>query len=158
MMFDAASQQDPSIDLKWAALVHDCSVQSELTEISLADCSRDDVQANRAAKKDAVDRMRPEELFARAFSAFERGVFEKEKTLVHCTLGMSRSVTVVIAYLVKTFGVTLDEATKFVKFQRSCANSRFQQQLKRYVQLINPRAALEEKWAHTKQEQQIQIV
>ncbi|KAE8355058.1 protein-tyrosine phosphatase-like protein [Aspergillus coremiiformis] len=38
--------------------------------------------------------------------------------LVHCTLGVSRSSSVVIAYLMRRFGIGLDEAWRFVKSRR----------------------------------------
>ena len=50
-----------------------------------------------------------------AFSFIEEAKRRGEKVLVHCHAGMSRSATVVIAYLMKYYGHTLDTAYEFVK-------------------------------------------
>jgi len=42
--------------------------------------------------------------------------------LVHCHMGVSRSATVVIAYLMKYFHMTHREAYNFVKKKRSVIN------------------------------------
>lgn len=54
--------------------------------------------------------------------------------LVHCNAGVSRSVSVVIAYLMKHYGMSFDEAFKFVKSKRSFVrpNVGFVEQLKLY--------------------------
>ena len=51
--------------------------------------------------------------------------------LVHCAAGISRSASVVIAYLMMTHGMTLDEAYQYVKSRRSIVqpNPGFMQQL-----------------------------
>lgn len=50
-----------------------------------------------------------------AFQFIEDAKFRGEKVLVHCHAGMSRSVTVIIAYLMKYYSHTLDSAYEFVK-------------------------------------------
>lgn len=54
--------------------------------------------------------------------------------LVHCQKGMSRSSTLVIAYLMKKFSVSYDDAYRFVKSIRPIVspNSGFRKQLKKY--------------------------
>ncbi|XP_071717002.1 dual specificity protein phosphatase 1-like [Rutidosis leptorrhynchoides] len=54
--------------------------------------------------------------------------------LVHCFLGKSRSVTIVVAYLMKKHGLSLSETLKFVKSKRDVAapNSGFMLQLQNY--------------------------
>lgn len=54
--------------------------------------------------------------------------------LVHCMAGVSRSATVVIAYLMKTQGMSMDQALDFVKERRPIIfpNYGFQRQLRQY--------------------------
>jgi protein-tyrosine phosphatase len=62
---------------------------------------------------------------------------QDQVVLVHCQQGRSRSVSVVIAYLVKFKNMTVEEALKFVQDQRPIAkpNYGFMQQLKEHFQL-----------------------
>jgi len=57
-----------------------------------------------------------------------------ECVLVHCHAGISRSATAVIAYMMKTRKMTLDQAERFVRSKRSiiCPNFSFMGQLKSY--------------------------
>ncbi|THH30111.1 hypothetical protein EUX98_g4080 [Antrodiella citrinella] len=56
------------------------------------------------------------------------------KVLVHCLMGISRSATVVCAYLVATTSMTASEAIDFVKAKRPiiCPNLGFRRQLETY--------------------------
>ncbi|KAL9237600.1 hypothetical protein vseg_012128 [Gypsophila vaccaria] len=58
--------------------------------------------------------------------------------LVHCFVGRSRSVTVVLAYLIKKRGMTLSEALELVKSKRPQAspNPGFIKQLQNYEQSL----------------------
>ena len=58
----------------------------------------------------------------------------KNKVLVFCKAGISRSATVVISYLMKTFSIPLDEALLFLKKKRPIIqpNNGFLKQLKEY--------------------------
>jgi len=59
---------------------------------------------------------------------------KKNKTLVHCAMGMSRSVSIVIAYLMRANAMSYEEAHATVKAGRNIANpnSGFITQLKQY--------------------------
>ncbi len=53
------------------------------------------------------------------------------RILVHCNLGISRSTTIILAYLMKTYYATLYEAFKFLRHRRPiiCPNMGFLRQL-----------------------------
>lgn len=57
---------------------------------------------------------------------------------VHCQMGVSRSASIVIAYAMKEFGWTLDEALKFVKARRQVVkpNPGFMRQLYEYEGIL----------------------
>ena len=59
---------------------------------------------------------------------------KKNKTLIHCAMGVSRSVSIAIAYLMRSRGLSFDEAFSLVKKNRhiACPNPGFILQLKQY--------------------------
>lgn len=62
--------------------------------------------------------------FDRCFKAIEEGI-QAGGVLVHCVAGMSRSATIVIAYIMKTKGLTLHQAFAHVKKCRPIAQPNF---------------------------------
>ena len=60
------------------------------------------------------------------------------QVLVHCQMGISRSGSTTISYLMREYGMSLSEATSFVKSRRSCVkpNTGFQKQLEFYQKII----------------------
>ena len=62
----------------------------------------------------------------------------KDKIFVHCAAGMSRSPTIVIAYIMWKKKLRLNEAIKFVKEKRSIIspNDNFMNQLKIFEELL----------------------
>ncbi|KAL6309305.1 protein-tyrosine phosphatase-like protein [Sparassis latifolia] len=60
---------------------------------------------------------------------------EKNAVLVHCFMGMSRSATVVCAYLIATTDMLPSDAVQFVRDRRSivCLNIGFRDQLETYA-------------------------
>lgn len=62
----------------------------------------------------------------------------KDKIFIHCAAGMSRSPTIVIAYIMWKRKLRLNEAIKFVKEKRSIIspNDNFMNQLKIFEELL----------------------
>ncbi len=63
--------------------------------------------------------------------------------LVHCKMGVSRSASVVLAYIMKEYGYSLEEAYDFVKQKRTCINPNegFRNQLATYESILNAHRA-----------------
>ena len=63
---------------------------------------------------------------------------------VHCLMGVSRSSTLVIAYLMARYNITRDEAFRYVKSKRPCIkpNKGFWLQLKQYELFLRRRRCL----------------
>lgn len=72
-------------------------------------------------------------------NAFIKDGQEKGACLVHCYGGVSRSATLVIAYLMKKYSISVDVAMQRVKNKRFCAcpNAGFLSQLKLYEAMKN---------------------
>ena len=78
-----------------------------------------------------------------AFCFIEEAKNRGEKVLVHCHAGMSRSVTVIIAYLMKYYHHTLESAFDFVKQRKQniSPNFSFMGQLIEYESVLKPSVA-----------------
>jgi protein-tyrosine phosphatase len=76
--------------------------------------------------------------FDQAFDFIEEARKKKENILIHCQLGISRSSTILIGYLIKYMGYTTETALEFLKSKRSSVhpNSGFREQLLSYEQTI----------------------
>ncbi len=76
----------------------------------------------------------------RAFAFIDEAKAANEKVLVHCHAGMSRSVTVVLAYLMKFEGFTLNNAYDYVKQKKSniSPNFSFMEQLVQFENSLRP--------------------
>ena len=60
-----------------------------------------------------------------AFAFIEEARLSGEKVIVHCHAGMSRSVTVVLSYLMKYYGYTFNSAYDYVKQKKSNISPNF---------------------------------
>ncbi|XP_047977972.1 dual specificity protein phosphatase 1-like isoform X1 [Salvia hispanica] len=70
--------------------------------------------------------------------------------LVHCFLGRSRSVTIIIAYLMFKHGMSLSEAVEHVRVKRPtmCPNQGFISQLEEYAKFLQVDAKNKDRAAH----------
>tara|TARA_B110000114_G_C14876803_1_gene311065 strand:+ start:150 stop:647 length:498 start_codon:yes stop_codon:yes gene_type:complete len=66
--------------------------------------------------------------------------YNKNKILIHCICGVSRSVTILLAYIIKKYNYTPIYALKLVQKKRHIANPNpnFMKQLWTYYKEINP--------------------
>jgi len=73
------------------------------------------------------------------FKYIEDARQERSKVLVHCRMGISRSASVVIAYIMKIKNWSLQESINYVKSKRKCINPNtgFLQQLEVYQGILN---------------------
>ncbi|NBP15694.1 dual specificity protein phosphatase family protein [bacterium] len=73
------------------------------------------------------------EVFDDAVRFIEEGM-ENGKVLVHCFAGRSRSATIVLAYIIKKFGMDVEKSLKFLKGCRDIVqpNKYFMEQLNKY--------------------------
>lgn len=63
----------------------------------------------------------------------------RRRVLVHCMAGVSRSTTVLTAWLMKTFGMSMDDALKLIKSKRPIVNPNhgFIRALREYEHFVN---------------------
>eukprot|EP01080_Neovahlkampfia_damariscottae_P009566 gene9566-1769_t len=86
----------------------------------------------------------PDESSSDLYSLFDECIdfiiesMKQGPVLVHCQAGVSRSATIITAFIMKSKGMRLDDALKFVRERRSCIcpNSGFIEQLKKYESKI----------------------
>lgn len=62
------------------------------------------------------------DMFPEAFEFIDEGITQNRGVLIHCLAGVSRSVTVTIAYLISALNMTLNEAYDFVKQRKPSVN------------------------------------
>jgi len=60
--------------------------------------------------------------FEEAVHFIERAILENGKVLIHCVCGISRSVSITIAYLIYKEDMTIEEALKLIQSKRPIAN------------------------------------
>ncbi|KAI6215280.1 hypothetical protein M3Y94_00367200 [Aphelenchoides besseyi] len=74
--------------------------------------------------------------FGTAIRFIHENRLEKRNVLVHCLMGVSRSVSLVIAYLITVTELRLERAHEFVRQRRYFANPNFgfREQLKSFLQ------------------------
>jgi len=78
------------------------------------------------------------EYFQESFEFIEEAITYGTGILIHCQGGVSRSATIIIAYLIKKFQMTFEDALHYVQSSRPVVqpNLGFQKQLKEYEVLI----------------------
>lgn len=76
--------------------------------------------------------------FPECIDFIRSGIAQSGRVLVHCYAGLSRSVTIVAAYLMQTHRVTADEALRMIRSKRpySEPNPGFLRQLKEFEREI----------------------
>ncbi|RNA41618.1 phosphatase Slingshot 2 -like protein [Brachionus plicatilis] len=77
--------------------------------------------------------------FDRTFKFIQEAKDQNTACFVHCKMGVSRSASVVIAYLMKEQDYTFEQALSFTKQKRPCVNPNegFRTQLRTYESILN---------------------
>lgn len=128
---------DPIKQAKWNVLVHDCTVKDHQWEdMEFTTLEDEELESIREAKKEAISEIPVTDWFKRSFEVLDKAILSNEKTLVHCAQGVSRSATVIIAYLINRCRVSAEAATAFIKEKRPCVAPRFEEQLKAYAEAL----------------------
>lgn len=80
-------------------------------------------------------------------------------TLIHCMAGISRSTTLLIAYLIRYRGMKSDDALNYVRSRRSIVNPNpgFWNQLKQYEKILYKRNAAKNGQQNYQQQQNYQV-
>ena len=63
-----------------------------------------------------------EKYFDLTYNFIEKCIKENKKVLVHCRMGISRSATILIAYFMRKYNWSCDQAIEFVKSKRGIIN------------------------------------
>ncbi len=124
---------DPS---GWLPLVHDCTYpNSEEAQKELdmnSGMSMEEFQNLGKVKTDKIQDHAVTTWFAPVFTAIDAAILNEPPVLVHCQAGISRSATVLAAYLVNRCQVEAHQAIQFLKSKRYCVDSKFRAQLIEY--------------------------
>lgn len=117
----------------WHSLVHDCTfLNSPLALEELPQTTEEQLALNQK-KQAAVLTTNPKMWFGPVFFAIDKAVFHDHKTLVHCIAGISRSATVLAAYLIWRFNLSAQQAIDYLKMKRACVAPQFFQPLHDYA-------------------------
>ncbi|GET89933.1 phopshatase, putative [Leishmania tarentolae] len=83
-------------------------------------------------------------VFEEAFRFIDEARSHKKGVLIHCFAGLSRSVTIAVAYLMNLKGITRDEALSLVRLARPAArpNDGFLQELGVYEEMLRSRCII----------------
>lgn len=127
---------DPSA---WKALVHDCTFPESLLsqlEITGKGMSNQELDDSYECKTTVMNAAPPSLWFSPIFAAMDEAVRGNKRVLVHCQAGVSRSASLIAAYLINRFQVTTDQAINFLKSRRACVEPKFVDQLRTYEGLL----------------------
>lgn len=75
-----------------------------------------------------------EECFDDVCDEITKSIDDEDAILVHCVAGRSRSCSIILAYLMREYGMKIEEGLKMIKMKRSIVepNTEFLKQLKKY--------------------------
>lgn len=128
---------------EWNASHYDQLVSDRVTHILNVSCEVDNFFQDsfkylniRVLDVDEADLLKE---FDRAFKFIAEAKESNSSCLVHCKMGVSRSASIVVAYVMKEHMMSRDEALQFVKDKRSCIkpNKSFMSQLATYESILN---------------------
>lgn len=104
-------------------------------EIKGGSQDQDDV-AFRAKKRNELQQLPPDQWFGPTFDLMREAVAGKRKLLVHCHKAVSRSPTVVAAFLIKEYHVSAEQAVAYLRSKRFCVDPKPMEDLRGYAQAL----------------------
>lgn len=123
-------EDDPAL---WISFVHDCTFPQSILAQQEQPEDEETYNALHQEKGQAMKGVPSEKWFAPIFDQLDQAVFRNKKTLVHCQRGVSRSATLIAAYLISRFGLQADEAVRFLKIRRACVEPKFMKHLEDFA-------------------------
>lgn len=78
-----------------------------------------------------------QEWFEPVFAEMDKAVLGRGNTLVHCQAGVSRSATLVAAYLINRFDLPAETAMNYLRNKRACVNPKFVPFLHEYAERLH---------------------
>lgn len=121
---------DPAV---WFPFIHDCTYPETVKELP---STLEEYESANQAKELKIKSIPVKDWFIPIFNQLDQAVFQNHKTLVHCRAGISRSATLIAAYLIYRFDLTTEQAIDFLKVRRACVAPKFREGLQFYEQSL----------------------
>ncbi len=121
----------------WLPLVHDCTFPNSAKASQESTGMTDDALITfQQTKIPVIKETDIKTWFEPVFQRLDEAVFYHKRTLIHCQAGVSRSASILAAYLINRFDVTHKEALSYLSSKRPCVRSKFVPQLREYEQAL----------------------
>lgn len=132
---DLGDDEQAGFDLAYNAT----NLTSPLILETVVGHTRETLETLSDQKRQIMNKLDVHEWFKTPFAEMDKAILGHGNTLVHCQAGISRSATLVAAYLINRFDLSVDTAINYLKNKRACVNPKFATFLHDYAnRLKNP--------------------